>query len=175
VTSSPLTPTSVVTGLEITGELVAGLVFHVTNSSIHSPIIRETIMFPSPEPPSHNIMFNHACSMIASLGSAAERSNCIRARCCSVRERNCTYSVSSYPRLVSGKELLTVASATAVNVTAVGVVAVTAGTISVSIMTIIIGKANIPSLSREQLIVRVFKRCCMLCHMYYDSELVFRE
>ena len=152
VISSPLTPTSAVTGREMAGEPVAGLVFHVTISSAHSPIIRETIMLPSPDPPSHNIMFNHACSMIALLGSAA-RSNCIRARCCSAREINCTYSVSSEPRLVSGKELLTVASATAVNVTAVGVVAASAGIISVSIMAITIARADISCLSRGQLII----------------------
>jgi hypothetical protein len=55
--------------------------------------------------------------------------------------------------LASGKELLTVASATAVNVTAVGVVAVTAGTISVSIMAVTTARANIPSFNRENLIV----------------------
>ena len=155
VISSPLTPTSAVTGREMAGEPVAGLVFHVTNSSIHSPIITETIMFPSPEPPSHNIMFNHACSIIALLGIAA-RSNSIRARCCSARERSCTYSVSSNPRLVSGKELLTVASATAVNVTAVGMVAASASTISVSIMAITTARASIPSFNREQIIVYAF-------------------
>ena len=154
--SSPLTPTSGVTGREMAGEPVAGLVFHVTNSSIHSPIITETIMFPSPEPPSHNIMFNQACSMIASLGTEPERSNSIRARCCSARERSCTYSVSSNPRLVSGKELLTVASATAVNVTAVGMVAASASTISVSIMAITTARASIPSFNRERIIVYAF-------------------
>ena len=149
----------------MTGEPVAGLVFQVTNSSLHSPIITETIMFPSPEPPSHNIRFNHACSMIASLGTAPARSNCIRVRCCSARERNCTYSESSDPRLVSGNELLTVASATAVNVTAVGMVAASASAISVSIMAITMARANIPSFNREQIIVSTFQPCCMIYHI----------
>ena len=46
--------------------------------------------------------------------------------------------------MVSGKELLTVASAMGVMVTATGVVAVSAGTTSVSIMAITIARANIP-------------------------------
>jgi hypothetical protein len=140
----------------MTGEPVAGLVFHVTEPSLHSPTISETIILPSPEPPSHNIKFNHACSMIALLGTAAERSNCISAFRCSVRERSHTYSVSSYPRLVSLEELSIVASATAVMVTAIGVVSASAGTISGSIMVTTIVRANKPCFNREQLTVSAF-------------------
>jgi len=55
--------------------------------------------------------------------------------------------------LVSGKELLIVASATAVMVMAIGVVSASAGTISGSIMATTIARANIPSFNRENFIV----------------------